>query len=448
MKNNIVLFITGCTLMLMASCLGSGDTYTTEEIKDAQISSLVLSHDSVTDLKSVKFTIDQVSGFIFNKDSLPYGTRIEKVICTLTYSAGVSAVKVTQHALGDSTIWWNGTDSLDFSQPLEFTTIAYDGTSSKTYTARVNIHQEKPDLMVWESYATPVGENADEQHVLKYMYDGAEAYLMYARTSGSPALYYSLTTDIKNWSELPLTGLPETADITQITLYENVLYVPAGRNGLYQSADGLNWTKTEDVPAVKAILGVVHEGRNTPSLLAAIVTREDSDIFAGMNKEKQWTEGNAVPDNFPISGFGHAGYNRMNREYLTVVAGKDHKGELLNTTWATTDATEWALLSGEQENFFEKKAGVMLALYDDKFYLTGGINAENEASKEIRLSVDNGVTWFPADSLKSFPEEYIPRGYASIHVDAANYMLIFGGKTGNGEKTLNELWRGRINRLK
>jgi hypothetical protein len=448
MKNNIIQFITGCVLMLMASCLGSGDTYTTDDLKDAQISSLVLSHDSVEGLSNVKFTIDQIGGFIFNGDSLPYGTKIEKVVCTLTYSVGVNAVKVVQEAVGDTTIWWNGTDSLEFSRPVEFTTIAYDGTTTKTYTAWVNIHQEKPDSMVWESHATLPAADAAERNVMKYTYNDADAYLMYAKISGLHTLFYSPATDTETWQELPLTGLPETADISQITPYEGALYAPAGRDGLYLSADGMSWTKMEDAPTVGAILGVVHEGYNTPSLLAAIVSGDDSSVFAAMNKEKQWTEGNAVPANFPVSAFGRINYNRMNHEYLSVVAGKDSKGQTLNTTWATADATGWALFSGEQENFFEKKAGAMLTQYDDKFYLIGGINAENKASKEIHLSIDNGATWFPADSLKTFPEAYKARGYASVHVDAANYLLIFGGKTGEGEKSLNELWRGRINRLK
>ncbi|MDR1937881.1 MAG: DUF5018 domain-containing protein [Tannerellaceae bacterium] len=445
MKNNIVLFITGCTMMLMASCLNSDDI-TTTELKDAQISSLVLSHDSVTDLKNVKFTIDQLQGLIFNKDSLPYGTQVNKVICTLTYAVGVNAIGVAQEAAGD-TIWWNGTDSLDFSKPVKFFTTAYDGATQKTYTAWVNIHQENPDSMAWERYAALPANGADEQKVVRYTHQGADAYLMYVKASGANQLYYALTADAKNWSELPLTGLPGDTDLSQITPYENALYAPAA-TGLYRSEDGADWTKPEDAPLVKAILGVIKEGRNTPSLLATLVESDGSYIFAGMDREKQWTQGGAIPGGFPVSGFGSVSSNRMNSEYLTVVAGKDSQGQVLNTTWATSNATDWAVLSGERENFFEKKAGAMLAIYDDKFYLAGGINAEGKASKDIHYSVDNGVTWFPADSLKSFPEEYAARGYASVQVDADNYMLVFGGKTGNGAKPLNELWRGRINRLK
>jgi hypothetical protein len=449
MKNDIVLFIVGCMMIGMASCLGGDYTDNTAEIKDAQISSFVLSHDSVTGLGDVKFTIDQVNGYIFNRDSLPFGTQIGKVVCTLTYSTGVSGVKIVQEALGDTVIWWNGTDSLDFSRPVKFTTQAYDGVTTKLYTARVNIHQVIPDLMVWERYNSRMtGATADNQKVVAYPYEGADAYLMYAKTGGVNRLYYSLAAETKNeWKELPLSGLPETADVSLITSYENSLYVPD--NGLlYQSEDGRKWVKVENTPAVKTILGVLKEGRNTPSRLAAIVESEKSYFFAGMNREKQWEKGDPVPDNFPVSGFGNVGYYRMDKEYLTVVAGEDRDGKSLNTTWSTENALSWAFLSGERENFFEKKAGVMLALYDDKFYLAGGINAEGKASKDIHVSADNGVTWSVADSLKAFPEEYTARGYASVHVEAGKSLFIFGGKINKGAKTLDEIWCGRINRLR
>ncbi|MDR1259106.1 MAG: DUF5018 domain-containing protein [Tannerellaceae bacterium] len=452
MKNDIGLFIAGSIMMLTPSCLGGGDVNNLTEVKDAQISSLVLSHDSITGLSNVKFTIDQVNGFIFNNDSLPYGTKINKVTCALTYVTGVNGVGVVQDAIGgDSTIWWNGTDSLDFSQPVRFTPTAYDGVTTKTYKAWVNIHQIIPGLMVWERFAAPVtGISADERKVVSYTLvtgDREKVYLMYSRVGKDSYLHYSAVNDAKNWSALPLTGLPETADLTQITPYEDTLYVHSD-GSLYQSADGSNWTKVEQTPTVGAILGVLKEGRNKPSALAVIVESGSSRLFAGMNRDKQWTEGSAVPDNFPQSGFGSLSYYRVSSEYLTLVGGKDNEGRLLNTTWTTGDALSWALLSGEQDSFFEKKAGAMLTLYDDKLYLMGGINAEGRASKDIHVSIDSGVTWSVADSLKAFPDEYAARGYASVEVDDNKYMLIFGGKTTNGTKTLDELWRGRINLLK
>jgi hypothetical protein len=45
------------------------------------------------------------------------------------------------------------------------------------------------------------------------------------------------------------------------------------------------------------------------------------------------------------------------------------------------------------------------------------------------------------------PTDYAARGFSSIIVDKENFVNIFGGKTSTGSNDLNQLWRGRINRL-
>ena len=78
-----------------------------------------MDHDSILGgkLDTVKFVIDQVNGRIFNPDSLPFGTEIEKVVCTVSVATGTYTIEVTQDALPDSTFYWNREDSLDFSKP-------------------------------------------------------------------------------------------------------------------------------------------------------------------------------------------------------------------------------------------------------------------------------------------------------------------------------------------
>jgi len=445
MKNNIVVWlIIGCVVMLIPSCLGGGDETDVTAYKDAQIASLTLSHDSVTVLSSVKFTIDQVNGLIYNRDSLPYGTQISTVICALTYNSGVRLTLVAQEASGDS-IWWNGTDSLDFSQPVRFVTTAYDGLTTKSYVAHVNIHQIVPDSMVWERQASPMlGWKADELKVIHALYEGADGYLLYAKSTTANRLYFS--PDAGQWTELSLSGLPLSTTLSQITAFEGALYAAAD-GAVYRSDDGLLWTAVESAPAVQAIMGVVRVGRNTPARLSTLAGDGNDSFFAAMTPDGAWTDGEASPDNFPTLGFGSLSHYRMNYEYLTIVGGQNKDNNLLNATWSTTDGLAWALLTNESDTYLEKKSGLMLTIYDDKFYLTGGINAEGQASKEVHLSIDNGASWRRADSLVIFPEEYAGRGHASILTDENNYMLIFGGKTDKDAKHADELWRGRINRL-
>ena len=94
MKNKIVLFIAGCFALALSSCLGEGLDYNYELSKDAQVYSFHLKNDSIPQLDSTKFSIDQYGqkvdengqyGLIYNPDSMAYGTVIdEKVICTMS----------------------------------------------------------------------------------------------------------------------------------------------------------------------------------------------------------------------------------------------------------------------------------------------------------------------------------------------------------------------------
>ena len=94
MKNKLVLFITGCFALVLSSCL-----------KNCQIHTFSLSHDSVSGLDTVKFTIDQLTGRIFNIDSLPFGTKIEKVVCKIGFanSSVIGGVEASPEAYPDST---------------------------------------------------------------------------------------------------------------------------------------------------------------------------------------------------------------------------------------------------------------------------------------------------------------------------------------------------------
>ncbi len=457
MKNRLKLFVAGCIALFLSSCLNSGDQ-DYDIPTDCQIMTFSVSHDSILggELDTVKFVIDQVNGRIFNPDSLPYGTEVGKVVCTVTSATGMYSIEVTQEALPDSTFYWNKEDSLDFSKPVKFVTAAYDGVTKKTYIAEVNIHQVVPDSMCWELYGSDVlGFSAKERKVIARSDDGGEYYYMYAENgSGEYSLHVSAVSDARSWSELALDGLPKgEVCISQMTEYEGALYVPTTKGALLCSEDGQSWAAVDLPNNVKALLGAVPVVSGSvlrqSSFLSAIIDDEGALKFAYMNAEKQWTAGDDVPDGFPVSGFGALTYYSFGskRNSLTVVAGKDKNGVLLNSAWATMNGGQWALLTDVESDYFDEREGVMLSSYDGKFCLIGGIDDAGEARKDIYFSTDQGVTWALSDTLTLMPDDYAARGFASVIVDKDNFMLIFGGKEAGSTVDLDQIWRGRINRL-
>lgn len=453
MKNRIGIFIVGCLAYCLSSCLGGDDgDYVVE--KNCQIATFTLQHDSISGLSSVKFTIDQLTGSIFNADSLPYGTEIEKLVCTITYmnSYSVLANTVMQEAVGDTIVSWNGTDSLDFSKPVKFLITAYDGVTTKSYKAQVNVHQVVPDSMVWSLFSDRITDiPLKEQKVITYAYGGVESYLMYVRPTDNSAyrLYQAPVSDARNWKEISLSGLPASGvPLTQVTAYNGLLYLPSVSGVLYQSTDGQVWTVATGDLKVRYLLGAVKEGQGQPSSLSAIVDKDGTLTFASMNKEKVWSTGDAVPAYFPVTGFGNTDYYTMYHEYLMIAGGRDKDNQLLNSTWATMNGLLWAKLTDDESvDSFSKREGAMLTKYDDKYFLIGGLAEDGSGLKDIYTSIDYGVTWSLQDSLVVLPDTYAARGFSSVQVDKDQYMLIFAGKTGQNTNELNEVWRGRINRL-
>jgi hypothetical protein len=448
-KNDLFLWIFGGLLFLLSSCLG-GDDLDVEEwnLSNCQIASFALSCDSISGLSTVKFTIDQVNGLIFNKDSMPYGTKLNfKVICTLTYViGGATSTEVHQKAT-DEKAYWNGSDSLDFSDEVIFYVISYDGKESKTYTAKLNIHQQDPNVMMWslDSDPLPVSGAADRKVIVH-----EDSYRMYVKGTGGYELYQSPVSDVNNWTKIALTGLSDKVfTLSQMVEYESALYLPSSDGALYRSADGQDWTKVEDAPEIVALLGTVNAGTVVvrPSALAAIVKDEGAWRFSVMDASSQWQKGSETPGEFPVAGFASNAYEQMYYNHLTIVAGKDRNGALSNKSWDTMDGLKWVCLTGNDNDGFSQREGAMMADYDSKLYLIGGIDASNQGLKDIYTSVDKGVSWILADSLTFLPEAFQGRGYASMQVDNDHYVLLFGGKESAGVNMSDELWRGRINRL-
>ena len=457
MKNRIVLFIAGCCALLLSSCLGSDDTQY-ELSRDCQILSFSLSSDSIPELEDVVFTIDQLTGRIFNIDSMPYGTKLdEKVICKVQLASTVYTCQVMQEAVGD-TIYWNLEDSLDFSKSVKFVNTLWDGETTKAYLAQVNIHQVVPDSMVWNIYKEDITDGAvKEEKVVVFGEGNDESYYMYTQpvnASEGYQLYRSAVTDGRNWTKLAVSGLPAgEIRLSQITAYEDAFYAVTTKGVLYSSADGQNWSAVENTPVIKALLGAIDvdddftAAGKQPSALSAVIDKDGTLVYGYMNEAKEWNEGTLLNEGFPLIGFGSLSYNSMYRARLLVVAGRDKDDRLTNTAWSTENGKVWAKLTDDEAAPFDKQEGVAVAEYDDKMFLLSGIDEAGKASSDIYLSRDGGVNWSVSDTLVVMSPEFKARGFSSIYVDKDNYMYLFGGKETNSSNVLNQIWRGRINRL-
>jgi len=429
-------------LLFMTSCF---DDYDVEDwnLANAQISTFSLYNDSIADLANVKFTIDQLNGKIFNADSMPYGTDLRfKVLCSLSFEIGAYSVLIMPQATNDS-IWWSETDSVDFSQPVILEVYPYDGITKKTYEAKLNIHQVNPDSIIWEKQSAVLDNKSfDEVQALQFN----DAIYIYLTNNNEIHLYITDTLEQVGRIELPLTSMPKDAVLSQLTLFEGKLYVPDAKGILYFSQDGQSWTPLEGAPVLKALIGAATAGSavNSSAFLSALTSDNEGTLYyAAMDSENNWQTGNKANTDFPVKNFGRTSYELVYYSRLVIVGGRTAANNVSDVAWSTTDGLNWAALSNDSK--FRKIEGASLIHYNDSLYMFGGHNQLGIAFNEIYCSPDNGVSWYLTEH--TFPDSYKARGFSSVYVNYDNYILVFGGKSDHNEATLNEIWRGRMNRL-
>ena len=434
-------------MFVLSSCLKSNDWESYYEVdKNTQIKSFSLASDSVSALAKVVFTIDQINGRIMNLDSMEYGTEIKNVICTLTYGSYTSEIKVIAEATGD-TVSYNSSDSINFSKPVKFVLYANDGVSNRSYIAQINIHQVIPGSMIWNRIETSFPEfEIDEQNVVKR----DSTYFMYVHSTSNRQYHLFVSVDgLQTWNEKSLSGLPSSgALLSEMTCFNGQNYLPTLDGRLYSSADGMKWAIVENAPVVKSVLGSMDEHTNQTGRLALLV--EDSNVikYAVMDKNGIFSLGTNVPAGFPVDGFASQNLYLMYKDRILLAGGKDKDGSLLQSTWSTLDGLNWAEQTDVYgKKLFSKRFGASMSLYDNHYYLIGGWDESGKPLKDIYRSSDYGVTWELVDELMILPEEYQARGYASLIVDADNFLTIIGGKNNVAGQVLNDNWKGRINRL-
>lgn len=444
MKNKLLLLLIGSFVFLLSSCLNSDDDTTEYDLTNCQIVSFSLANDSVSGVSSVKFIIDQINGTIYNADSMAYGTALNwKLVTTLSLASSYAYAQIMPEATND-TINYSASDSIDYSKPVRIIVHSADGFTKKTYRVSLNIHQVNPDSMVWNKVSSFPALAIEEQKTISK----GDLYYIYLKTNGGYKLYTSPQTTPFAWAEVALNGLPANGVLlSQLTEYQNMLYVPTEDGKIYQSSDGKIWSSTSQTYSVKSLLGSFLSGIDKSPLISAIIKDSNGLRFAAMNANKEWITGESVPAGFPVTGFGSLPYESMYYQRLLLVAGEDKNGAYLSSAWSTLDGLSWVLQTDDQLPPFEVRTGASVTTYDQKIYLIGGITSSNQASKDIYISKDKGITWAVSDTLIQMPSDFTARGFSSVIVDKDNHMLLFGGKVSKGVPDLNEIWQGRINRL-
>ena len=446
----VSLFVTTCVI---TSCLDT-DMVEYEYSSNASITSFSIADQIVTYYPGVTsdgidttlsvsvsgsdypFVIDQSTGRIYNQDSLPLGTDVSKVVVSITADTyGIYIVAETDSL-------WEETDSLDFSNPIQFKVISETGVFGRTYKAEINVHKQDPDSLVWNKVSVGLDTRIQAQ---KAVYANNNIYV-FTEQENQVAMTMTNVSDGKTWTALEEIDIPVKADYTSVVVWNNLLYILA-ENELYTSENGLNWTKANTQQRFSHLLATSKK----------MIGIDVDNHYISSQDGTEWNQNDLMPSEFPASQFSSVSYplstnSNINRILLIGKDGTENASDTTTIVWAQLDTeNEWTALTFEDNDYTcPKLENANLIHYNDKLYTFGGgkkylgLNLVNPFQYFFESS-DNGITWNTVTQKVTFPEEFQElyqeaKGNYSCVVDENQFIWIMWSQTG-------EVWRGRINKF-
>ncbi len=444
MKRKIIYI----TLLLLAcagmhSCLDSASNNTTAVSSDATVASFYFAaNDSMPGLAEATFTIEDGldTGRIYNIDSIRFGTRVDSVIPVLAFNATPGAAIIyTDH----DTIILSVADTIDFSHnPTRLQVVASDNQTVKWYNIFVHVHQVDPDLFVWEKIADNVFPTAGAEQQLVVL---KGSFYLFVNNGIETTLYRS--ENAKHWAAVDLQGLPANCRVRNIVEANQMLYYADGAT-LYSSANGTEWAANDFAAESFRLVNMLFAFNDS---LWAITQQGENYHLATSKDAQQWRLHEVLPADFPVSDYAALTFQSVSkRPRAMIVGGFAPTGESLNTRWNVEFTQEkgyaWSNFSIEQPNF-QSLTGVDVIYYNNRFYLFGGVDADNTIGEYAILeSIDEGMHWHVPDSAHNcLPSSYTLRTKPSVVVGSDNAMYIVGGQSRT--QVFSDVYRGKLNSI-
>lgn len=429
--------------LLIAGCKSSTSSTTLSSV--AQLSTFAFaSNDSFPGLAAATFKIEERldTGYVYNPDSILYGTPLDSVVPVFTFAATPGSVLLRT---ADTTIVLSGKDTVDFTRtPIYLTVKSSDGTTTKVYEINASVHQVDPDLFTWECLTeqafTP--DNSAMQVLLLH-----DQFVCLKDNGFRLSLYRSDNGAVWTAAETP-AGLPASCLVRSIISDGDLLYY-ADTTGLYTSADGQQWTHEAYTDFTLRTMLMAWNGT-----VWALAYDNGTPVLAKKEGERLQLTDLRIASPFPVSDFATVAFeSAAYRERAMIIGGFAEDGTSLNTRWnleyTTTDTTHggYRLLDFSVDRpQFAGLTGVSVVWYNHTLYMFGGVDTTMQyRGSNIFVSTDEGLSWAVADTSKcQLPATYTPRQRQSALVYDDNIYL-FGGET--QDASYSDVYRGRLNSI-
>ena len=371
------------------------------------------------------FTIDQQRRVIENKDSLPVGVDLSKILLNISAdSPYIFYGKIAEKGGEAKDTLWVATDSIDFSvapeEGLAFKVYAYSGTIGATYHIKVNVHKQEPDSLQWSRKLYTSGFSKELTKQKAVFVDGKICVL--GENNGEAHLESSVVANgiPGEWTSLIL---PEGTDTYSATAVGSVIYFLANQE-LYEIRD------TEVVKSGNS--------RNDLAQLVAGSTLSDGTearLYAqtvnGKSVTYHATSGWSEEESISLPAGMHFVYDTIPVSYnkklkRTVAMGYQSGGDFGFVASRLTNDDSWSVYDYEKVDTFQcpNIENPTLIYYDKKLCAFGGSIGGEDFSEykdpfsAIFVSTDNGLTWKPATHSLVFAREEDEQTFTQLYEES------------------------------
>lgn len=432
----------------IVSCKDS-DTDPSTPSSNVAVTSFSLSADTsvLVNLDSVFFSIDLTASEVFNADSLPKGTDVKKLVIKIGYPAVSSAKLYVKggERLNDTVIDYmkNPNDSVDFTGNVTFELVSEDKTVTRQYSIKVNVHNMVPDSLFWNlksrrDLPAPRLGNLISQKTVEYQ--GSAYCLMMEKIPGTDNYNYLIShisnPALSDWTTKNV-NFTFTPNLKSFESTDNALYILSNSGELYTSQDGIDW-----IACGTSLYNIT--GYYGDKLLGII--RDDGVYKHDIYPRPAGFEPYACEEDFPVTGASQM--ITFNTEWSLsaqgiIVGGVDKNNETLGDTWGY-DGNVWAKISHTP---FTPHSGMVLFPYFTfktntknwtvtkltTWFAVGGFLQEGKTvSKDVYISLDNGLNWKKGDVLVQLPEY--------ISAFAYGQGLVFSSQLSSRSSATNTYW--------
>ena len=444
-KSLLLLLLT----VLTASCLRDKETVSTPECSITSFSigsissQVAVKKSDGTDTtitrsitgSTIKFNIDQLNGLIYNVDTLPKWTDVTKICPSFTVSGTAYA------RLDADSIYYqmtSGSDSIDFTNPIQILVLAYDGMSQKEYTAKITLAATDQDTLVWD--------NVDAGNIVfsnkkKALFNGGKIYVFSENAEGNTQVAtLSTTTAESRWSSQTDFTSEAKIDYSSVLIYKDCFYGLGTDRNIYKSTgtDASTWTK-------------MTENGNIDCLLASDAFRiyaVKGDKIVSTTDFSDWAETETSDFEYiPRTCINCNTYTSKTNGniQIAVMTGIASTSASQAVSWYKVSAEDagtdqnWMYIGHSGNNLYNMPSFTDMSAtrYDGQLYAIGTETVDGASQyRYLYCSPDNGIAWQPQKSKYPLPEALnASNGTAQMVSDGTHLWIIQNG---------THVWKGTI----